>query len=250
MGAGDFVLFESASGYALCEVVEFEEIGSTTKEVQETVGDLKRFSRCVKLKAFCPFESAEQALANINAISEHIVPDELKDFLELQLPSVKKSSKKSKDVTLGLVDPNFASAVQEATSFPCKSSDVVREILRGVRMHLSHFIKELANGNIEQAQLGLGHSYSRAKVKFNVNRSDNMIIQAICILDQLDKDINTFAMRVKEWYSWHFPELAKLVPDIFVYARAVDHIKDKSSLNDSAEKIAELTEIVLDEDVV
>ena len=95
MGAGDFVLFESASGYALCEVVEFEEIGSTTKEVQETVGDLKRFSRCVKLKAFCPFESAEQALANINAISEHIVPDELKDFLELQLPSVKKSSRRS-----------------------------------------------------------------------------------------------------------------------------------------------------------
>ena len=34
--------------------------------------------------------------------------------------------------------------------------------------------------------LGLGHSYSRAHVKFNVNREDNMIIQAICILDQVD----------------------------------------------------------------
>ena len=87
MGGGNFVLFESASGYALCEVVEFEEIGSGLKETQAMVCDLKRFSRCVKLKAFCPFESAEQALANINAISEHIVPDELKDFLELQLPS-------------------------------------------------------------------------------------------------------------------------------------------------------------------
>lgn len=28
-----------------------------------------------------------------------------------------------------------------------------------------------------RAQLGLAHSYSRAKVKFNVNKSDNMIIQ-------------------------------------------------------------------------
>ena len=45
--------------------------------------------------------------------------------------------------------------------------------------------------------LGLGHSYSRAKVKFNVNRSDNMIIQSISLLDQLDKDINTFAMRIR-----------------------------------------------------
>ena len=45
--------------------------------------------------------------------------------------------------------------------------------------------------------VGLGHSYSRAKVKFNVHRSDNMIIQSISLLDQLDKDINTFAMRIR-----------------------------------------------------
>jgi hypothetical protein len=45
---------------------------------------------------------------------------------------------------------------------------------------------------MEQAQLGLGHSYSRCKVKFNPGREDNMIIQAICLLDQLDKDVNTF----------------------------------------------------------
>ena len=44
---------------------------------------------------------------------------------------------------------------------------------------------------------GLGHSYSRAKVKFNVHRADNMIIQSISLLDQLDKDINTFAMRIR-----------------------------------------------------
>ena len=50
-----------------------------------------------------------------------------------------------------------------------------------------------------KAQLGLGHAYSRAKVKFNVNKSDNMIIQSIALLDQLDKDINTFSMRIREW---------------------------------------------------
>jgi hypothetical protein len=43
------------------------------------------------------------------------------------------------------------------------------------------------------------------QVKFNINKSDNMIIQSISLLDQLDKDLNTFAMRIKEWYSWHFP---------------------------------------------
>ena len=48
-----------------------------------------------------------------------------------------------------------------------------------------------------KAQLGLGHSYSHAKVKFNVNRVDNMIIQSISLMDQLDKDINTFSMRIR-----------------------------------------------------
>ena len=51
--------------------------------------------------------------------------------------------------------------------------------------------------DLVKAQLGLSHSYSRSKVKFNVNRVDNMIIQSISLLDTLDKDINTFCMRVK-----------------------------------------------------
>jgi len=58
-------------------------------------------------------------------------------------------------------------------------------------------VKGLSEVSEGKAQLGLGHSYSRAKVKFNVNRSDNMIIQAISLLDQLDKDVNTFSMRIR-----------------------------------------------------
>ena len=46
-------------------------------------------------------------------------------------------------------------------------------------------VSSLDGGAAEKAMLGLGHSYSRAHVKFNVNREDNMIIQAICILDQV-----------------------------------------------------------------
>lgn len=37
-----------------------------------------------------------------------------------------------------------------------------------------------------------------------------MIVQAIGLLDELDKEINTYAMRVREWYGWHFPEMAKV----------------------------------------
>ena len=73
-----------------------------------------------------------------------------------------------------------------------------------------------------------------AQVKFNVNRVDNMVIQAIALLDTLDKDINTFVMRVREWYSWHFPELVRIVGDNYQYARLALAIKDKTSLSEDS----------------
>ena len=36
-------------------------------------------------------------------------------------------------------------------------------------------------------------------MKFDVHRVDNMVIQSIALLDQLDKDINLFGMRLREW---------------------------------------------------
>lgn len=56
---------------------------------------------------------------------------------------------------------------------------------------------DFKEGDLEKFQRGLAHTYSRAKVKFNVHRVDNMIIQSISLLDQIDKDLNTFAMRCK-----------------------------------------------------
>ena len=73
----------------------------------------------------------------------------------------------------------------------------VLELLRGIRLYFHKLVSGLAGPAAAQAQLGLGHSYSRAKVKFNVHRSDNMIIQSISLLDQLDKDVNTFSMRIR-----------------------------------------------------
>lgn len=49
-------------------------------------------------------------------------------------------------------------------------------------------------------------------------------------------------MRVKEWYGWHFPELAKVVNDNYQYARIVILAKDKTSLTD--ESVPDLKEIV------
>lgn len=95
------------------------------------------------------------------------------------------------------MDTRLSAAIQEAVNISCDSSSLVTEILRGIRLHFEKMIKGLTGQMAAKAQLGLGHSYSRAKVKFNIHRVDNMIIQSIALLDQLDKDINTFSMRIR-----------------------------------------------------
>ena len=50
----------------------------------------------------------------------------------------------------------------------------------------------------------------------------------------------------REWYSWHFPELLKIINDNYLYAKVAKFIEDKSKL--SEDKIAAVTDIVRDED--
>jgi len=186
--------------------------------------------------------------------------------------SGKKEKKKSK-IELGLAEEKLAGAIQEELGIVCVKNSTVFEILRGIRQHFPKLVGKLNQTDLEKgmfalyprvivptlrcslfaatiAQLGLAHSYSRAKVRFNVHKVDNMIIQSINLLDQMDKDVNTFAMRVRlafdrkkfcallssllsdhrEWYSWHFPELVKIVPDNYKFAKLVVFIKTKGSL--------------------
>lgn len=51
---------------------------------------MARFGKIVKLTAFRPFTSASDSLEQINAVSEGQLTDELKHFLEQNLPKVSR----------------------------------------------------------------------------------------------------------------------------------------------------------------
>jgi len=233
-----YLLFESAAGYALFENVASEEISIMSPEVQESLQNLEKFSAMVKLKSFLPFSSAEQSLEQINAISEGEVTPCLMNFLDTAVPK--------KKATLGITDPKLGNLIVERLAIKCKTGQLVQELLRGIRIHFDRFVKGMKASDLRQAQLGLGHTYSRAKVKFNVHRVDNMIVQSISLLDQLDKDLNTFAMRVREWYGWHFPELVHIVKDNFQYCQCATLIKDRKNL--TAALVPAIAEIVGDDE--
>ncbi|GKA87099.1 probable nucleolar protein 5-2 [Tanacetum coccineum] len=99
--------------------------------------------------------------------------------------------------------------------------------MRGVRSQLTELITGLGSQDLAPMSLGLSHSLSRHKLKFSADKVDTMIIQAIGLIDDLDKELNTYAMRVHEW---HFPELAKIVQDNVHYAKAVKLMSYRTNL--------------------
>jgi len=235
--APHFVLFEHAAGYGLFRMQEFEEVATFLPQVEEAVTDVSKFSSVVSLIGFFPFKTAGDALSNINSVSEGIVSDDLKLFLETNMP-------KKGGAVLGVSDSKLSASINDACGIKCSHIGVVPEVIRGIRQHFPKLVKGFTPSTGDKAQLGLSHSYSRAKVKFNVNKSDNMIIQSIALLDQLDKDINTFCMRIREWYSYHFPELIKIVPENALYAKVVKLIKNRKEL--TADKLEELEAVLMD----
>ena len=69
-GAPTHLLFECATGCAVFQTLQVEEIGSKTAAVQESIKDLNAFSRMVKLVSFAPFKNALDALQSCLDISE------------------------------------------------------------------------------------------------------------------------------------------------------------------------------------
>lgn len=119
-----------------------------------------------------------------------------------------------------------------AQEINCVNNAGVSELMRGLRSQLSELISGLAGHDMAPMSLGLSHSLSRYKLKFSPDKVDTMIVQAIGLLDDLDKELNTYAMRVREWYGWHFPELAKIVADNVQYAKAVKVMGSRTNAAD------------------
>lgn len=62
----------------------------------------------------------------------------------------------------------------------------------------------------------------------------------------MDKDINTFCMRLKEWFAWHFPELPKIVNDNTIFAQLVHALETRDNINDDMKE--DIAAITLDEE--
>jgi len=220
------VLFETPAGFSLFKITDEKKLAKTDADdmYDKFFADDKKASKFVDLISFQPFADTADAVSAAAASIEGKVSKSLKTFLKKQLKKEKGS--------LAVADKALAASIKDdVSSISCNvvNDSKTHELFRGIRQHLDNLLDDQAEADgggitgsdIRAMQLGLSHSLSRYKLKFSADKVDTMVVQAVGLLDELDKEINTYAMRVKEWYGWHFPELQAIAGDNAQYSKLV-----------------------------
>lgn len=228
------ILAETPAGYALFKAKDKKLLKKDDLGTQLATAD--GAASLLKLKSFVKFESAASALEEVTNIVESKVSPMLASLLD--------SIKDEKKATLVVSEPKLGNAINKlpGLSFTIVADSTTQDIYRSIREHLTALIPGLTPTDVSTMSLGLSHSLSRHKLKFSADKVDTMIVQAIALLDDLDKELNVYAMRVKEWYGWHFPEMARIINDNMAYAKVIKTMGMRSNAH-----AADLSEILPEE---
>ncbi|KAK8843982.1 nucleolar protein 58 [Kwoniella newhampshirensis] len=219
------VLTETAIGFVVFKLSSDAKIES--KDLWKEFETPEGANKALKVQAIQRFTSTATAVEDLTAIQDGRLTDSLSKFLVDAVGSSgegdgeKKKKKKKLEEMLVVSDPKLASTIKSSLSIPVLSDSSTQDLYRGIRQQLASLLGGVDQKDLNTMSLGLGHSLSRFKLKFSTDKVDTMVIQAIALLDDLDKEINIYSMRVKEWYGWHFPEMAKIIVDNLAYARVV-----------------------------
>ena len=145
-------------------------------DVWDDFETLDKAKKIAKLKAFGKFDNTTEALEAAASLVDSKLSKGLKKFLK----------KNAEGETLGVVDAKLGSIIKEKLGIPCIYSSGILELSRGLRNQLEGLLTGFES-DLKPMSLGLSHSLSRYKLKFSPDKVDTMIVQAIGLLDDLDK---------------------------------------------------------------
>lgn len=76
--------------------------------------------------------------------------------------------------------------------------------------------------------------YTRRKLRKAAQKRDLLAAQAIRAIDDIDKTVNLYVARLREWYSVHFPELNDLVREHEDYVKIVAELGHRANITKDA----------------
>ena len=215
-----YFLFESSIGFSLFKLQSLDKLSIKDPKIQQAFDNFQEFKKIVSLEASHLFHGHNVAWITCNELKEGKLPEELRTFLTNSLPQAKKGK-----LELAVQDKNLAALISSELNIKAVSGETYTELFRGIRNHIVKFMsgeEETVDENrLSMANLGIGHAIARNNIKFDEKRQDKTIINSFSLLDQIEKNLNTFCMRIRESYGWHFPELGKILNDNEKYVRLV-----------------------------
>ncbi len=120
------------------------------------------------------------------------------------------------DATVVVADSNFGSAFSTIVPVPIESRDNDPVIKWFHTIHDSQLIERGVAKSRETVYLfrrEVGLKLARSAVSEASEEKDLSLKHAIDGVDEIDKSINMIAMRLREWYSLHFPLLNDIIED-------------------------------------
>jgi len=133
---------------------------------------------------------------------------------------------------------------------PSEAGELLRENLEEFAVKLG-FVKEGIELRDWTHKISL--ELTKMRVKKAAEKRDLVVAQAIQTVDDLDKTVNLFMGRIREWYGLHFPELDRLLEKHETYARlvvklgqrenfTVENLEKEGLLKTKAEQISKAAE--------
>lgn len=175
----------------------------------------EKLSKIITLHHFEKFKSTAEAVDSAAALLEGKIGRKLKKTIKKSILSEEIEQE------LAVADSKLGTKIKEKFSVNCVTSAAVQELMSLIRFRIEDLVPDWSNTDNEIMQLGASHGIGRYKLKFTPDKVDTMIIQAVSLLDDLDKELNNYIMRCREWYGWHFPELSKIISDHSTYVRTI-----------------------------
>lgn len=105
-----------------------------------------------------------------------------------------------------------------------------------LRTKLKEIAKEVGFEEADKLAREVNLILTRQKLRAEAAERDKLVIQAIGVLNELDKFINILSGLIREWYSTHFPELDRLVPEHQTYLKLVLELGSREKFSQAAVK--------------
>lgn len=180
----------------------------------------------MELTAFRQFKSTREVLLSTVKLMNGKMSKALKKFLEKNCVSEEISER------LAVADKNMAKLINSSLGIDAFRSDAVDQLMRCIRYNMHSLIESVSPETFREMSLALAHGLGRYKLKLSADKVDTMVIQAVSLYQDLDKEINNYVMRLREWYGYHFPELSKIVQDNIQYTKTVRQIGMRHKVNE------------------